>query len=394
MAGRRPIDKLPNVVTDVVITTAKTFRAARQDGKGNPAAAAAAMETRVPAAVEQFNAILDDIESEILLSKAVIERDLKLLRAKRQPPPPESKPVAPPAPMVIDLDSPKMTPKASFPGLPGPSLPGKQASKPVAPFPNMGFEGASPEVAAAPNPKAAPKPKDVKNQARPAGATGAAARSASAPQKKDVKVPSPHLHRPSGVATAPQTPLNASAQPKASFVATAAANRQASSLTPNASATSAATPPAPVAGNGNIFTDMTFSVAPPPGDTHLQNQVPQPQRTAPQQQPPPPGTSITNAGGGDVLGHQMEQFKGGPADVANMDVGIPDIKAGDANTISNVDDKIDGLFDLGPGDLDTIDLEYDLGNGDNSNFNDMYFPTGDNNGGAGEFDDAFFNLNG
>lgn len=49
-----------------VITTAKTFKAARQDGKGNPAAAAVAMEARVPASVEQFNAILDDIESEIV----------------------------------------------------------------------------------------------------------------------------------------------------------------------------------------------------------------------------------------------------------------------------------------------------------------------------------------
>lgn len=331
-----------------------------------------------------------------LLSKAVIERDLRLLRAKRQPPPQESKPVAPPAPMVIDLESPKMTPKASFAGLPGPSLPGKQASKPVAPFPNMGFEGASPEVAAAPNPKSVPKPKDVKNQARPAGATGPAARAASVPQNKDVKVPSPHLHRPAGVATAPQTPINPPAQPKSSFVATAAANRQASTLTPsNAPGTSAATPPAPVTANGNLFTDMTFSVAPPSGDAHVQNQAPQPQRTMPQQQLPPSASGITNTGAGDALGHQLEQFKGGPADVANMDVGIPDIKAGDVNNITNVDDKIDGLFDLGPGDLDdSIDLEYDLGNGDNSNFNDMYFATGDNSGGAGEFDDAFFNLNG
>ncbi|KAH6627619.1 hypothetical protein F5144DRAFT_279398 [Chaetomium tenue] len=396
MAGRRPIDKLPNVVNDVVITTAKTFKAARQDGKGNPAAAAVAMEARVPASVEQFNAILDDIESEILLSKAVVERDLRLLRAKRQPPPPEPKPVAPPAPMVIDLESPKMTPKPSFAGLPGPSLPGKQASKPVAPFPNMGFDGASPEVAAAPNPKSVAKPKDVKNQARPAGATGPVARPASVPQKKDVKVPSPHLHRPGGVATAPQTPINPPAQPKSSFVATAAANRQASTLGPsNAPGPSAATPPAPVTGNGNLFTDMTFSVAPPSGDAHVQSQAPQQQRTTPQQQLPPSGSGVANTAPGDAPGHQIEQSKGGPADVANMDVGIQDIKTEDANNITNVDEKIDGLFDLGSADLgDSIDLEYDLGNGDNSNFNDMYFATGDNSGGAGEFDDAFFNLNG
>ena len=49
-----------------LVTTAKTFRAARRDGKGNPAAAAAAMETRVPASIEKFNAILDEVESDIV----------------------------------------------------------------------------------------------------------------------------------------------------------------------------------------------------------------------------------------------------------------------------------------------------------------------------------------
>ncbi|KAK4043273.1 hypothetical protein C8A01DRAFT_43761 [Parachaetomium inaequale] len=388
MAGRRPIELLPNVVNEVLVTTAKTFRAARRDGKGNPAAAAAAMETRVPASIEKFNAILDEVESDILLTKAVLERDLKLLRAKRQPPP-EQKPVAPPAPMVVDLESPKMATKDPFTGLPGPPPPGKQASKPVAPFPNMGFEGTSPEVAAAPNPKTVPKPKDLKNLARPAGAAAAAARPASAPPKKEPKVPPPQAHRPGGVATAPQTPLiNPTAQLKASSVPVTA-NRQTSTAAPGnvpGAATAAAAQSAPATGNGNLFTEMTFSVAPPSGGAQLQNQVPQPHRRASQQQLHPAGTAIPNMGAG-------EQFTGGPADVPNMGVGVQGGKPDDSS-IANVDDKIDGLFDLGPGGIDSMDLEYDLGNGDNSNFNDMYFASGDSNGGTGEFDDAFFNLNG
>jgi hypothetical protein len=131
---------------------------------------------------------------------------------------------------------------------------------------------------------------------------------------------------------------------------------------------------------------MTFSVAPPSGGAQLQEQVPQLQRGASQQQLPPAGTDIANMGTG-------EQFTGGPVDVANMAVGVQGSKPDDSS-IANVDDKIDGLFDLGPGGIDSMDLEYDLGNGDNSNFNDMYFASGDSNGGTGEFDDAFFNLNG
>jgi hypothetical protein len=49
-----------------VVTTAKAFRAARPDGKGNPAAAAAAVKTQIPAAIEKFNWALDDLEAELV----------------------------------------------------------------------------------------------------------------------------------------------------------------------------------------------------------------------------------------------------------------------------------------------------------------------------------------
>ena len=78
--------------------------------------------------------------------------------------------------------------------------------------------------------------------------------------------------------------------------------------------------------------------------------------------------------------------------MANMGLGAQGAKHEEDD--DNVDAKIDGLFDLGPGGIENMDLEYDLGNGDNSNFNDMFFAAGDSSGGTGEFDDAFFNLNG
>ncbi|KAK4250574.1 hypothetical protein C7999DRAFT_38414 [Corynascus novoguineensis] len=399
MSGRRQIDRLPNVVNDVLVTTAKAFKAARRDGKANPAAAAAAMETRIPDAVERFNALLDDVESEILFAKAVLERELKLVRAKRQQPPPEQKPVAPPAPMVVDLESPKMAAKEAPTGLPGPPLSNAQASgtpasKPVAPFPNMGFESTSPEVAAVPNPKTAPKTNDPKSMVRPATAAAASTRPASAPPKKDVKAPPPQMNRSGGVVTAPQTPLNPSVQQPKPSSTPGGMNRQTPNSTPsNSLGATAAASSSPATGNNGLSADTTFSVAPTLADSQVPKQAPQPQRRASQQQLAPPGNDPSNPGAGGVSAPKVEHPTSGPADVANMDVEVQDAKGVENNSMANVDDKIDGLFDLGPGGIDSMDMEYDLGNGDNSNFNDMYFATGDNNGGSVDLDD-FFNFNG
>lgn len=49
-----------------LVTTAKAFRAASRDGRGNPAAAAATIETRIPESFEKFNALLDDLECDLV----------------------------------------------------------------------------------------------------------------------------------------------------------------------------------------------------------------------------------------------------------------------------------------------------------------------------------------
>ncbi|KAK4242471.1 hypothetical protein C8A03DRAFT_29403 [Achaetomium macrosporum] len=393
MAARRPpmpLDVLPQIVNEVIVTTGKAFKAARRDGKANPAEVSAAMNVRIPAAVERFNSVLDDLEADILRAKSVLLRDLNQLRAERNPPPPEPKTVAPPAPMAIDLTSPKLTAKTEpFTGLPGPTPSGNQANKPVAPFPNMGFDGASPQMAPTPSPKMTAKPRDVKGHGRPPAAVGGvtAGRSTTAPPKKETKVPPPQVPRPGVAATAPQSPLNPSAQVKASPSTVPSRPAPTPTATPNnvpgPAARSSAPPPA---GNEKLFTDMTFSPAPPPRDLQPPKQGTQPPGSLPQQQPQPPGAGAANLGAGaanlgagDLPGFNMEQLARGPADVADM---------------SSVDAKIDGLFSLGSGDMESLNHDYGFGSGDNSNFNDMYFATADSNGGAGDLDDTFFNLNG
>ncbi|AEO69592.1 f16c55b7-ca3c-498a-8825-e57ca3d98944 [Thermothielavioides terrestris] len=406
-----PLDTLPHILNDVIVTTGKAFKAARRDGKGSSAEASASLETRIPAAVEKFNSVLDDLECDILRAKAVLLRDLNQLRAKHNPPPAEQKPVAPPAPMVIDLESPELSTKEPPAGPPGPSSTGPQVNKPVAPFPNMGFESTSPEIAPAPSPKTAPKPKETKNLNNPAApaaaaAAAAATRPTSAPPKKDVKVPAPQVARPSSVATAPQTPQNPAAQTRAPSsvpaqnrpaAATAAANNPAGP----AAAVPSAPPPA---GNGSLFTDMTFSLAPPPGDAQGPKQAAQAPRmpSQPQAQPPAAAADAPTSVGAAVqlpgaTATSTEQTTGGaPAGgAASTDLGVRTEQPGGEDTsMADADAKIDGLFDLGPTDMEDINHDYDFGNGDNSNFNDMYFATGDSGGGAEDLDDAFFNLNG
>ena len=103
--------------------------------------------------------------------------------------------------------------------------------------------------------------------------------------------------------------------------------------------------------------------------------------------------SLVGGGSGSDSGNAGSS--GGPADVANMDLTVPGGE--DVNMPSNVDAKIDALFDLGSADMDSMDMDYNLGSdtgGDNSNFNNMYYPGGDDNdniGGPG-FDDTYFVL--
>ncbi|KAJ4292148.1 hypothetical protein N0V88_005776 [Collariella sp. IMI 366227] len=395
-------DLLQHAVNDVLVSTAKVFRASSRDDKTFQADATAAMEIRVLAAIDKFNGVLDDVEADIaegrieidsakLRAKAVLQRDLNQLRASRKPPAPVVKLEAPLTQMAINIEPSDPAANETFTGLPGPPT-GKQPNKPVAPFPNMGFEGASPAMAPTPSPKTIPKAKEpVKLIGKPAVVAAAAAgRPASAPPRKESKGALPQAARPGGAATAPQTPLGPPTQAKS--VSALPSNTPTATATPNSIQNPpAAAVPAPPPAAQNFFTDMTFTLAPPPAVVQAQKQgvqTAQPRRLS-QQQQPQPSAAAPNPGVGGPAAPITQQPAAGPANVANMGQGPQGGKPGGNNNMADDDAKIEGLFDLG-----SLDLDYDLGNGDSSNFNDMFFGNSDGNGGSGEFDDAYFNLNG
>lgn len=392
----KPPDVLQQMFNEVLIQTGKALKNASRDGKSGSPQASLTTDTKIPVCVKTFNAALDDFEQEILRAKSVLQRDLNQLRASRRPPP-ERTPVAPPAPMTVELESPTMTASKAptptnasvspFQTFQSPKRPIKQESKPVAPFPNMGFDLTnSPEVKPVPSPKMTKK--EPKNSPRPATLAGAATRPSSAPPRKETKVPIPTIPRSATAtpqvsvptASAPAIPQNnIRAPPTAPASAPPTAPPQAQGPAPTAAMAPTAEP---------IFTNITFSLATP--SSEMQNPM------GGQAQPPQHIDLVALGQGGDASNFNISHFPGGsgsgPANVANMDLGVG--HGGLDVNMSNVDAKIDTLFDLGSAGMDNMEMDYDLSGdaGDNSNFNDLYFNSGDDNMGSGEFDNTYFDL--
>ncbi|TLD33575.1 hypothetical protein PspLS_00502 [Pyricularia sp. CBS 133598] len=172
MAAQKPpqrLDALESMVNDVVVQTAKAIRSSRVDGPR--AVPAVSHGQRIQDLHNNFNSVLDDMESELMKAKAILQRDLDLMRAKRRlavipEPVMLSQPVAvtaPEAPVPPVPPQPGVVPSAAS-ALPQPRLQLKQpplvaaaasnaaVRPPVAkmnaggaPFPNMGV-GHTPQV--------------------------------------------------------------------------------------------------------------------------------------------------------------------------------------------------------------------------------------------------------
>ncbi|KAF7560315.1 hypothetical protein G7046_g3834 [Stylonectria norvegica] len=80
-----PLDVLQLMVNDVLVHTGKALRASRKDGVGNIAQAQSVLQAKIPETVRTYQSALDDIEHDILRAKAVLQRDLQKIRDKRQP---------------------------------------------------------------------------------------------------------------------------------------------------------------------------------------------------------------------------------------------------------------------------------------------------------------------
>ncbi|KAK3374927.1 hypothetical protein B0H63DRAFT_260918 [Podospora didyma] len=404
-----PLDVLQQMFNDVLIHTGKALRTANRDGKGGVPQASATLGARIPTSIDTFNSALDELESDILRAKSVLQRDLNQLKAKRQLPPPpllEQKPVAPPAPMVVDLDPPPLKITAasaqvkavtpSFQPFSGTPRSAKLDNTPVAPFPNMGFDlTVSPELESMPSPLLLKK--EPKNSPRP--------RPASGPPRKDARAPPPaQVPRPvtAPPSTQPSGPVQSLMQAKLQIAGKnqpAPVTQTSGAVAPSAGAgagaqTSSATAAPP--GPENIFTNMTFSLAPTPSETQSlnQSQQTQQQQQQQQQQHQQPDMGLAGLGPADMPSFDLDNTF--PSNI-NLDGGGGggggEAGAADDTKMTNdVDAKIEGLFDLGS--ASGMDMDYDVGgdDGDNSNFEDLFFNTGDDTMAAGEFDNAYFHL--
>ncbi|KAK1779274.1 hypothetical protein QBC45DRAFT_138246 [Copromyces sp. CBS 386.78] len=378
------LDELDRLYNNVLVETGKIFKVLAKEGGSSVAELPAVNSSRIQYNIEEFNATLDEVEFEIVQAKAAILRDLNKVREKRNPQPgpvPTPKPASlpgPTAPMAPKAPKAPMAPMAPMTvGIPaGPSPPQTRPGKPplnksVAPIPDMGLD-----LTASPVAKHSPSPKLVKTNPKNSPRPGAA-RPVSAPPKKDSKVPPGQASRLAHAATAAsQAPLSASAAPHASHPAhnakstvlhggnpgsgpTAPPNHNSMPNQSPHQTTSGPQPPpatakAPVPGAEALFTNMTFSLAPAPGEAQKQNHQPAANMTNAPNHPPAPN-----------MGHHAAVPPNAPGNGAG---------GGEDANMSNAE-----IFDLGSGSMDNMeDINYDLGGegGDNSNFNDLYFSSG------------------
>ncbi|KAH6890343.1 hypothetical protein B0T10DRAFT_485608 [Thelonectria olida] len=183
-----PLDVLQLMVNDVLVHTGKALRASRKDSQGNIAQAHASIQPKISESIYTFHCALDTLDREIIRAKSIILRDQNQLREQKQQqlqqlqqkqeaqqqqqqqvqhkqkqkqptpvplPVPISVPISvpvstsvlqPPQPiepqskeqLIIDLDS--SPPPTDHP------MPEPKATKPVAPFPDMGMGMGMPDL--------------------------------------------------------------------------------------------------------------------------------------------------------------------------------------------------------------------------------------------------------
>jgi len=330
--------------------------------------------------------------------------------------------------MALDIESPKMAKKPPV----GPQslqtpLPtqgqAKPLTKPVAPFPNMGVEPTAPGSPSLLNVKHMQKPmanQPTKPIGRPGAPNAAPGRPMSVPPNNPPNQV-PQIQRPASAIAVPQHPQTP--QMKTVVPAATMTPQGPKPAVPAPNMAPTAPPPGGKAA-GNLYANMTFSPASPasPGmqrkqaavrgqPTQLQqHQLQQQQQLQyqpqPAQQPQPQQVQIPQQQQQpQQIPQPQPQPQPQPIPAADMTpAAIPNGSAPQEiqNNINHpppsnddLETKIDGLFDLGPGSMDNLNLEYDLsGDGDNnegsSNFNDMYFgnDTGGGSGGSEGFGDG------
>ncbi|KAF6842663.1 hypothetical protein CMUS01_02855 [Colletotrichum musicola] len=259
-----PADDLGDLIKDALVQTGKALKSWGKDARYSPQAQVS-WETKMPGLIESFHWKLDDLESEIvscllatitcfsaseaytsrqIRAKAALQRDLDRIQDRKRPVQ-QSAPVEAQSksPMAVDLDSssgsgqPSPETKVEIAEVPGPhGVPVEPAAAPaMAPFPDMGISFQPPAEPA----------QAVKQEPAPAP---------------------PAMMAPMGDAKVDPKPQSSTTQPQLSGAPEAPMD--------DLFALGAGGSTGTTDGNNSEFhfTDMTFSLAPPNGDSQGQSQ--------------------------------------------------------------------------------------------------------------------------
>ncbi|KAI0460494.1 hypothetical protein F5B21DRAFT_451990 [Xylaria acuta] len=383
-----PLKIINQAYQDVLVQAGKHFRVIAKDGPGALVGSNSGIRAKTSDALTQYHLALNEIEGEIIRAKSVLLRDLENLRAARAPAPvpvpvpiPNPQLVAPLAPMM-ELPSAAAHSRNLNPAAAASTYPSGKEIKTVAPFPDMGMSADVVDLTAGekkPSPRV--QASSVKSVARSAPPTSVKPSPKPTPKPtlpaKVTPVPPPQIPRlqasqSSNLSTqpksqpAPHPPKTAQpTQPAQQVPAVKMSQDNAMDSMPGLRSTGVNDGTAAGTGNGELnFTDMEFSLAPPPGESQGAPPAPMPEfdlaAFAPQ--------------GGNNNATTGNTASNNPTQPSNTSSNMDDLfNLGDANGVS------DSMFDLGGGEVN------------DSTFDDMMF-FGNNDSDMAQFDDAYFGL--
>ncbi|KAH6604023.1 hypothetical protein Trco_007469 [Trichoderma cornu-damae] len=351
-----PLDALQSLINDCLVQTGKALRASRRDSQGSLANAAGTVQSKLPETIKLFHCALDELEDEIIEAKSVLLRDLNELQEKKKKllalPAPQPAEAQTKQPISIDID---LSPEPMFKDEP---MAEDIDVKPMAPFPNMSIDLAESE------------PMDV-SMKEPNG---------QQPQ------PPPHggmngLNGNASPGLMPQMPMG-DQKPTVDMLS------ETSGLTQ---------PPTIPETSGMNFTDMEFTLAPPPGHEA-------PGQPIPPKEPSFDLTTFAPADGGDdllnlnhLLPTNQTTANNSSAAAAAQGNAIPGAQVKVEQTkVEAADSTINtDFFGNESGAADGMDFDFSLGGSGDDTFDDLMNnrdSTFELMDAGGDFDTAFFGL--
>ncbi|KAI1743656.1 hypothetical protein F4680DRAFT_352921 [Xylaria scruposa] len=387
-----PLKIINQAYQDVLVQAGKHFRVIAKDGPGALVGSNSGIRAKTSDALTQYHLALNEIESEIIRAKSVLLRDLENLRAARAPAPvpvpiPNPQLTAPLAPMMelpsAAAHSRNLNPVAAAVAATASTYPSSKEVKTVAPFPDMGMSAdvvdltagekkPSPRVQTSSVKSGARPPANVKPSPKPTHKPTPPTKVTPVPPPQIPQIPRLQATQPSNPSaqlkpqSSPHPPKTAQpTQPAQQAPAVKTSQDNAMDSMPGIRSTGPNDGAAASNGNGELnFTDMEFSLAPPPGESQGAPPAPMPEfdlaAFAPQ--------------GGNNNTTTSNTASNNPAQPSNTNSNMDDLfNLGDTNGVS------DSMFDLGGGEVN------------DSTFDDMMF-FGNNDSDMAQFDDAYFGL--